>query len=132
MLRFVIPAALTLVLACAANAALPQRAADRGDTAKVAKKLAGMTPGQAQDCLPRDRFHDTQGYSETILFVGGPKKVWRSDLTGACPGLSRGDLPIITSTSGRMCRGDRVQTRARVGGMMTGSCVLGSFVPYSK
>ncbi|MDQ0251540.1 hypothetical protein J2W22_003628 [Sphingomonas kyeonggiensis] len=131
MVRFAIPAALILVLACTANAA-PQRGANRGDDAKIAKRLASLTPGKPQNCLPRDRFAETQGYARTILFVGGRNKVWRSDLVGTCPGLSRGDLPVITSTSGRMCRGDRVQTRARIGGMLTGACALGPFVPYSK
>ena len=132
MVRFAIPVALTLVLACAANAALPQRGGDRSDEARIAKRLAGMTPGAPQNCLVRERFSEMEGHSGTILFVGGAKKIWRSDLRGACPGLSRGDLPVITSISGRMCSGDRVQTRERIGGMLTGSCVLGNFVPYSK
>lgn len=132
MLRFVIPGALILAAACAANAALPQRGGDRSEEAKIARQLAGMTPGKPQDCLPRDRYNGMEGYSTTILFIGGPKKIWRNELIGACTGLSRDDLPVITSPSGRMCRGDRVETRSRIGGMMTSACALGSFVPYSK
>lgn len=129
MIRFATP--LLILAACAANTALPQKGAN-SDAAKIAKRLAGLTPGAPVDCLPPQRTSEMQGYADTILYIGGRNKVWRNDLIGSCPGLSRGDLPVITSIGGRACRGDTVQTRARIGGMWTGSCALGSFVPYSK
>lgn len=132
MFRFAIPAVLTFAAACAANAALPQRAADR-DEAKIARTLAGLTSGKPQDCIPRERMGETQGFPNTILYIEGRKKVWRNDVTGSCTGLASDDLMVVESTSGQLCRGDIVRTRARLGGgMLTSSCALGSFVPYTK
>ncbi len=129
MIRFATP--LLILAACAANTALPQKGAN-SDDAQIAKRLAGLTPGAPVDCLPPQRTNEVQGFAKTILYIGGRNRVWRSDLIGSCPGLSRGDLPVITSVGGQVCRGDTVQTRARIGGMWTGSCALGRFVPYSK
>jgi hypothetical protein len=129
MIRFAIP--LVILAACAANAALPQKTADP-EEAKIAKRLAGLTPGKPQDCVERHRVSETQGYATTVLYIGGRTKVWRNDLQGSCPGLARGDLMVVESISGDICRGDTVRTRARLGGMLTGSCALGSFTPYSK
>lgn len=129
MIRFATP--LLVLAACAANTAVPQKGAN-SDEARIARRLAGLSPGAPEDCLPFQRTSEMQGYANTILYIGGRNKVWRNDLVGSCPGLSRGDLPVITSVSGRACRGDTVQTRARIGGMWTGSCALGRFVPYGK
>ena len=129
MIRFALP--LVILTACAANAALPQRTAN-SDAAKIAKRLNGLTPGAPQDCVQRRRIGETQGYAGTILYIGGRTKVWRNDLVGSCPGLSNGDLMVVRSVSGDLCRGDTVETRARLGGMFTGSCALGQFVPYSN
>ena len=51
---------------------------------------------------------------------------------GSCAGLASDDLMVVKSLSSRLCRGDIVTTRARLGGMQTSSCALGQFVPYSK
>jgi hypothetical protein len=129
MIRFALP--VLILVACAANTALPQKTSN-SDEARIAKALAGLTPGQPQDCIDHDRVGETRGFRDTILYVGGKTKVWRNDTVGSCTGLSNGDLPVVRSMSGRLCRGDIVQTRARIGGMMTSSCALGRFVPYSK
>lgn len=130
MFRFAIPLVL-VTAACAANAALPQRTSDR-DRARLDKALAGLTPGKPQDCLDRVRMGETQSFPDTILYVEGRNRVWRNDTVGTCAGLANDDLIVTISTSGRLCRGDIVQTRARMGGMVTGSCSLGAFVPYTK
>ncbi|NYT42842.1 hypothetical protein HZY97_18860 [Sphingomonas sp. R-74633] len=129
MIRFALP--VLILGACGANAALPQKTSNNDD-AKIARTLAGLTPGKPQECIDQSRVGETRGYRDTILYVGGKTKVWRNDTVGSCTGLSYGDLPVVRSMSGRLCRGDIVQTRARIGGMMTSSCALGQFVPYTK
>lgn len=129
MIRFAAP--LLILGACAANTAMPQATSSR-DQARIAKTLAGMTAGKPQDCIDRDRMGETQGYPDTILYIEGRNKVWRNDTIGSCSGLASDDLMVVKSVSSRLCRGDTVTTRSRLGGMQTSSCALGQFTPYSK
>lgn len=125
-----------LVAGCAATPQEIARAqseqAQRAD--KLATRLAGYTPGRPQDCLtslPGNRPSETIG--STILYVQGPKMVFRNDTTGGCEGMERGDYIVTTSNSGRLCRGDIGQTfQANSGNIPTGSCALGNFVPYTR
>ncbi|MDG2535340.1 hypothetical protein P6144_16890 [Sphingomonas sp. HITSZ_GF] len=129
MIRFALP--VLILGACAANAALPQKTSNRDD-AKIARALEGLTAGAPQDCIDRTRVGEVRGYRDTILYVGGRNKIWRNDPIGSCSGLAQGDLLVVESMSGRICRGDRASTRARLGGMLTSSCALGPFVPYTR
>lgn len=129
MIRFALP--ILILGACAANTAMPQRTAN-SDAAKIAKALEGMTPGKPQDCIDRDRVGETRGFRDTILYVGGKNKIWRNDTIGSCSGLAHDDLLVTRSMGGRLCRGDQASTHARMGGMLTSSCALGSFVPYTR
>ena len=129
MFRFAVP--ILILAACAANAALPQKTAT-SDEAKIAHQLAGLTPGKPRNCIARDQMGTTKGFPNTILYVEGRNKVWRNDVTGTCTGLAHDDVMVVVSMGSDLCRGDVVNTRARVGGMRTGSCVLGQFTPYSK
>jgi hypothetical protein len=129
MIRFALP--ILILGACAANAAMPQKTSSRDDAA-IARTLAGLTPGTPQNCIDSNRVGETRGYPKTILYVGGKNKVWRNDTVGSCDGLARGDLLVVRSVSGRICSGDQASTRARLGGMLTSSCALGKFVPYTR
>ena len=135
MIRFAVPAAL-LVVACAATAATsgqssPGRAEAR-QQARLERTLAGLTPQAPQRCLRRDQFNETRSFDGTILYVAGRNRVYRNDVVGTCPGLRRDDLVVVKTIGGQYCRGDIVQTRARTGGMLTGSCSLGEFTPYRR
>lgn len=129
MFRFAMP--LVILAACAANAALPQKTAT-SDDAKIAKQLAGLSAGKPRNCIARDQMGTAKGFPGTILYVEGRNKVWRNDVTGTCTGLARDDIMVVESMGRDLCRGDVVSTRSRVGGMRTGSCVLGQFTPYGK
>lgn len=124
------------VILCAAavglTAAAPQSVVETRQAERLALRLAGLTPGTATSCLPRDRVTQTKGYNGTILFIQGRNKVWRNDTSGGCEGLNNEDIMVTRSSSGQFCRGDIVETRSRSGGHFTGTCALGSFVPYSK
>lgn len=129
MIRFALP--ILILGACAANAALPQKTSN-SDEARITKALAGLSPGQPQECIDRNRVGETRGFRDTILYVGGKGKVWRNDTVGSCSGLAHDDLLVVKSMGSRLCRGDQVTTHARLGGMLTSACALGPFVPYTK
>ncbi len=132
MFRLAMPL-LLIGVAVATGGATDQRqsAAERAQ-AKIAHALEGMTAGAPRDCIPRERMGEARQFPDTILYVEGRKRVWRNDVVGHCAGLGQDDLMVVTSPTGQLCRGDLITTRARVGGMITGSCSLGRFVPYSK
>lgn len=129
MIRVAVPAVLLLVGLAAADAAQ-----QRPDPAmvRVEKRLSGLKPGEPQRCLRRDRSSEIVTADGVILYIGGRTKVWRNQVSGHCNGLSRGDLIVTKSFNGDLCEGDIVQTRATIGGMLTGSCALGKFTPYTK
>ncbi|WP_404340070.1 hypothetical protein AB2M62_13760 [Sphingomonas sp. MMS12-HWE2-04] len=129
MLRFALPV-LLLGAACATTASVP---VPNDASARVEKTLAGLTPGEPRRCLRRDDYTEMRTAKGVIVFVAGKNRVWRNDVVGAgCRGLERGDIVVIQSISGRQCDGDLVQTRAATGGMLSGSCSLGTFTPYSR
>ncbi len=130
MFRLAMPA-LILAAGLLTGGAADQRSDARAQ-AKLDRTLHGLTPGKPQDCITRERMYQPRYFPDTILYVEGRNRVWRNDTVGTCAGLARDDLVVITSVSGRVCAGDLVQTRSRIGGGFTGSCALGKFVPYTK
>jgi hypothetical protein len=129
MIRLALP---LLLLATAATGAATEQKRPQTDEARIAKALNGLTPGKPQRCLRSDRVSDTRGFEGEILFVEGRNKVWRNKTRGSCNGLARDDIPVFRTFGREYCSSDLVQTRSRTGGMMTGSCSLGEFVPYTK
>lgn len=133
MIRLAVPAVLLLTLG-ATGAATQTRAPDRA-TARIEKTLARLTPGTPQRCLRRDRVTELRTGSNVILYVAGRDRAWRNDVVGegCARGLARGDIVVSQSLVGdSYCQGDLVQTRVRTGGMVSGSCSLGPFVPYTR
>ena len=130
MIRFAVPALLVAAL-CATTTSATEQRADR-EQAKLQRALKGLTPGAPSRCISRDRVNELRGFEGEILYVGGRNRVWRNQTLGTCSGLARGDLIVTHSISRDYCAGDIVQTRERTGGMITGSCSLGDFVPYTK
>ena len=129
MIRLAVPAILLLAGLSSADAA--QHRPDPA-MAKIEKQLRGLTPGQPLRCLRRDQTNQILTADGVILYIAGRGRVWRNDVVGHCNGLGRGDIVVTRSISSQLCEGDIVQTRAPTGGMFTGSCSLGKFVPYTK
>jgi hypothetical protein len=103
------------------------------DETKLARLLGDRVPGEAQDCLDSRLTNGSEPVGgQTLLYFQG-STVYRNDLIGQCSGLRSDDIPVITSTSGRLCRGDMVRTVSRsTPNMPTGGCALGSFTPYRE
>ncbi|WP_066800916.1 hypothetical protein [Sphingomonas soli] len=129
MIRFAVP---LLVLATAATGAASEQKVPLSDEAKIALELKGLTPGKPQNCVRSDRITETRGFEKEILFIEGRNKVWRNTTRGTCSGLKRDDIPVFRTFGRQYCASDTVHTRSRTGGMMTGSCSLGEFVPYTE
>lgn len=123
--------AAAMLAGCAGDTAASRSAAG-SDADRIARRLAGMTAGAPQSCVPRDMVNETVRSADTILFVQGRKRVYRTTLVGSCPGLARGDVMVSRSFGSSYCRGDIIETHAVPGGFLTGSCSLGDFVPYSR
>lgn len=130
MFRLAMPA-LALAAGFLTSGAADQRVNPR-EAARFERALRGLTPGKPQDCITRERMGEMRSFPKTLLFVESRKRVWRNDTVGTCAGLKNDDLVVISSIGSRMCRGDIVHTRQRLGGGLTGSCALGQFVPYTK
>lgn len=95
-------------------------------------ELGGLTPGKSISCIEPSNVSYIRGFENTIVYVAGRNKAWRNDTRGTCAGLKHDDIIVTRSLNGHYCAGDIVETRSRNGGMFTGACSLGEFVPYTK
>lgn len=102
--------------------------------AHLQSMLAGKVAGPATDCIPSHAADNMVVVDDsTILFRDGARRVWRNDLNGgACHGLRMGGTLVTKREVGTssLCRGDVSQV-VTSGGMITSSCVMGDFVPYT-
>lgn len=118
-------AALAAALATTASTAQPEGGLE--------ERLAGLTPGAERTCINFDQVTYTRTFEQGILFVAGRNKLWFNKPGPGCEnGLRREELIVSRSLNGQYCSGDRVETRVRTGGMVSGACTLNAFVPYTK
>jgi len=117
---------LTMIAGC--TAPQPQAPAPP----RQAVELAGRTAGLAQDCIPFDR---TEGLRVSdsdphTLLYGRGRTIWASRLDPGC-GFSVNDV-LVSEPISRYCRGDLVRSFDHLSRIPGPTCVLGSFVPYSR
>lgn len=135
MIRRSLSVAIVLLAGCSAeHAAAPgdpdaQTARDAG---KIAAALNGLTPGRPVSCIQQARIRDMKKFTNTILYEYSPREIYRVTTTPGCNGLRYGDIVISRTTTGQLCRGDIIRTAAPNGAGPTGTCALGSFVPYRR
>ncbi len=65
-----------------------------------------------------------------LIYRVSPKLAYVNDTGGGCEAVARGDALITRQYSSRLCRGDIARTRDMTTRIDSGSCVMGSFVPY--
>ena len=124
---------LALGVALTAAGSSAQNAGGMTQEAKLARTLHGLTPRSPTHCIDRHLVTNIETYADTIVYVQGRNRVWRNTTSPGCTGLKRGDLVVSRNSLGsQYCSGDWVETHSRTGGMMTGACALGDFVPYTK
>lgn len=131
MIRALLLLAPIALTSCASNQYAERQRAH--DETKLARLLGDRVPGEVQDCLDSRMTNGSEAVgSKTLLYFQGTT-VYRNDLIGQCAGLRSNDIPVITSNSGRLCRGDMIRTVSRsTPGVTTGGCALGTFVPYRE
>ena len=125
-------ATVALAAALTAGGSTAQTTAAERQEAKFAKALEGLTRGEPTSCISRDRVSYIKTFPDKIVYVLGRNKKWVNETNGGCNGLKHDDIVVTKSFNGQLCRGDIVETRSRSGGMMTGACSLGEFVPYTR
>ncbi len=95
------------------------------------KALEGKTPGEKVSCISQMPRTDMRVISESVILYRVSKNlVYRNDLIGRCPGLTRGDALVVRTFGSQYCRGDIAQSANLTIGTLTGSCALGDFTPY--
>jgi hypothetical protein len=96
--------------------------------------LAGKVAGAPADCIPSSAADNMIVIDDnTLLFREGSRRVWRNDLEGgSCYGLSMGGALVTKRGVGTssLCRGD-VSHVMSSSGLITSSCILGDFIPYT-
>lgn len=124
-----------LLGACTQTPMQAQRAAQVDETTQMAldKELAGLVPDPTTTtCLPTLTRTQVKGYGKTLVYSAGSSLKYRSDTTGGCEGVGRGDILVTVSNGGRTCQGDIARTIDQASRFPTGGCGIGPFTAYRK
>ncbi|WP_125471451.1 MULTISPECIES: hypothetical protein [unclassified Sphingomonas] len=114
---------------CTGSPATPQMTA--AAAAGLDKELAGLTPHGTTSCINLYGMQQTHGYGPTIVYVASQRLKYRSDTTGGCEGIGRGDVLVTRTPSTQLCQGDIATTVDAASRSFTGSCAFGPFTKYS-
>ncbi len=113
--------------------ASPPRDRDADDRAKLAKALAGLTPGKPTSCIPLAYpTLNTQAIGRTLLYRRNGGEIYVNETSGGCEGAANSDILVQVEHEGRPCSGDIIRTVDNATRITTGSCALRDFVPYTK
>jgi hypothetical protein len=129
-------AAATLALgSCAASVETAEpRELTPDQLALLDRNLGGKEAGEPIRCLPAGSSQSLQTIrvsDDILLYRQSGRLVYRNDLRGGCPGLSRdSDILVFRNSGGATCRGDIFTLVDRNSGIRGGACVLGDFTPY--
>ena len=138
MSRPLILAAITLVSSTLLSACAPMASSAEAEAltprqlAVLDRNLGGKVAGDPVRCIPTGMSQDTIRVSDTILlYRSSGRLVYKNDLRGGCPGLSRDNDVIVSEIRGPgPCSGDIIHLVDRTTGIRGPSCVLGEFTPY--
>jgi hypothetical protein len=125
---------LLALAACAPTEAERRRSDDAAarSQSKLERELRGLVAAGSANCLPSIRQRQARAYGATIVYEVSKNLKYRSDTTGGCEGMERGDILITQSPTGNLCRGDIATTVDPASRFQTGSCSFGDFVPYRR
>ncbi len=101
--------------------------------AELDRNLGGKEAGEPVRCLPAggQGLQTIRVSDDILLYRQSGRLVYRNDLRGGCPGLSRdSDIMVFRNIGGSTCRGDIFTLVDRNSGIRGGACVLGDFTPY--
>lgn len=100
--------------------------------AKLEKELAGLTPTGSSSCMPRFPTAQVKAFGPTIVYQVSRGLKYRSDTSGGCERIARGDILITRSPMSQLCQGDIATTVDQGARTFSGSCSFGPFVRYAK
>ena len=131
MRRVIMLAALALA-GCTGNAAL-QASRQAEAQRDLDDALKGRVAGKPQDCLfsPSSVNGPQIVDQATILYRDG-KRVWRNDLTAACPSLDQDDILVVEMHGSQICKNDLFRPVDRGSQIPGAYCRFGQFTPYTK
>lgn len=102
--------------------------------AEYLKLIDGKVAGPTVDCLPAFAGNDMRVIDDqTIVFRQGAGRAYVGNLESACSNLGQPGYALVTTrpSGPGMCRGDIAQIVQTSSGMTAGSCVIGTFTPYT-
>lgn len=99
--------------------------------AALDKALEGRVAGKPQSCISLTQRADLQVISDDLLLYKAGRTVYVNRVLGSCNGLSFGGTLVTHVWGSQICRGDIARVANLSAGMLTGSCALGDFIPYT-
>lgn len=101
---------------------------------ELANALAGRTAHPAVNCLPNYRTTQMEVIDDwTILYRDG-RTTYVQKPRGGCRGIANSRYTMVTRFFGtnQLCEGDFARLVDLTNGVEGGSCVFGSFTPYTR
>ena len=133
MRRFVIASLALIARGGAAPAPGSNSAESNSDEARIAKALAGFTPGKPVNCIQQFRpTYSTEAIGDSILYRFNKRLIYLNKTSGRCDNGRRLDALVIRNFGPQLCRGQIIETVDLFVGFQTGACALGDFTPYTK
>ena len=100
--------------------------------AEIAKALKDRVPGPPVDCVDLTRIRSTQIVDRTALLYDAGNVIYLNRPTGGAEQLDDWDTLVTQTFSSRLCRPDIVRLFDRGSRTVTGSVLLGDFIPYRR
>jgi hypothetical protein len=123
---------LLALAGCATGDIKPQPLSPK-EQADLTKVLDGKIAGKPVNCVSSINGRNLRAIGDsTLVYQVNRNVVYKNELLGRCTGLSWGDTLVLNVRNSQYCRGDIARVVNLQSGMMSGSCALGDFVPYTK
>jgi hypothetical protein len=132
-MKAIIPALILLAVAGCTNSEIKPLPLSPKEQAELGKVLEGKVAGQPVSCVSSINGRNLRAIGDsTLVYQVRKDLVYKNELLGRCNGLSWGDTMVLNVRNSQYCRGDIARVVNLQSGMLSGSCALGDFVPYSK
>jgi len=131
-MKAIYPALILLTVAgCTAADVKPQPMSPK-EQAELGRVLDGKVAGKPISCVSSVNGRNLRAIGDsTLVYQIRKDLVYKNELSGRCNGLSWGDTLILNVRNSQYCRGDIARVVNLQSGMLSGSCALGDFVPYT-
>jgi hypothetical protein len=119
--------------ACSTSTEPPLRTAE--NQARFQQLIEGRVAGQPMSCLASYEADDMRVIDDqTIVFGERSNRVYVANLKSPCDNLGAPGYAMVTRRPGGsgMCSGDIATIVQTSSGITAGSCVIGTFTPYTR